>query len=139
MFELRGVTKLYDGVAALRGIDLNIVPGRTTVLIGPSGCGKSTILRLMNGLILPDQGEVLFQTVAIAPINVLPPRRRMGYVIQEGGLFPHLTAAGNASLVARYLGWDDATIAARLAELADLTRLAPAMLHRLPSELSGGQ
>src|SRR5687768_5383164 len=110
MFDLRGVTKLYDGVAALRAIDLAVTAAKTTVLIGPSGCGKSTVLRLMAGLIRPDEGRVLFQGVAIDSNNVLPLRRRMGYVIQEGGLFPHLTAAGNASLVARYLGWDRAKI-----------------------------
>ena len=141
MFELRGVSKFYDGAAApaLRGVSLVIQPARRTVLIGPSGCGKSTILRLMVGLVRPDAGQVLFQGTPVAAANVLPLRRRIGYVIQEGGLFPHLSAEGNVSLVARYLGWDARKIAARLAELADLVRLPAGLLGRLPFELSGGQ
>ena len=139
MFELRGVSKLYDGVAAVRHIDLNIPAGRTTVLIGPSGCGKSTLLRLMSGLIRPDEGRVTFDGAEIRPDNVLGVRRRIGYVIQEGGLFPHLSGARNVSIVAGYLGWDRAEIAARLDELAELVRLEPALLQRLPYELSGGQ
>src|SRR5215213_6808116 len=100
MFELRGVSKLFGDVAALRGIDLTIPTGRTTVLIGPSGCGKSTLLRLLIGLISPTDGRLLFEGVDLAGVpDVLPLRRRMGYVIQEGGLFPHLTAGRNASLV----------------------------------------
>lgn len=139
MFELSGVSKLYDGLAALRSIDLTTPARRTTVLIGPSGCGKSTLLRLMAGLIVADEGRVLFEGIDLTLANLLPLRRRMGYVIQEGGLFPHLTAERNASIVARHLGWDRAKIDARLAELADLVRLPVAMLDRLPAELSGGQ
>jgi osmoprotectant transport system ATP-binding protein len=139
MFELRGVSKLFGDVAALRGIDLTVTPGRTIVLIGPSGCGKSTILRLMAGLIQPTDGRVLFDGEDLATADLLPLRRRMGYVIQEGGLFPHLSAARNASLVAGYLGWDQGRITDRLADLADRVRLPPALLDRLPMELSGGQ
>jgi osmoprotectant transport system ATP-binding protein len=139
MFELRGVSKHYDGVAALDNIDLAIPPGRTTVLIGPSGCGKSTILRLMARLITADEGSVLFESSDLARANLLPLRRRMGYVIQEGGLFPHMTAGRNASLVAGYLRWDHKKIATRLAELAELVRLPVTLLDRLPLELSGGQ
>jgi osmoprotectant transport system ATP-binding protein len=139
MFELRDVSKLYDGVEALNRVDLAIQPKRTTVLIGPSGCGKSTLLRLMIGLLRPDEGLVLFEGIDLALADPLPLRRRMGYVIQEGGLFPHMTAARNASLVAGYLGWPQARIDARLSELADLVRLPTELLRRLPEELSGGQ
>ena len=140
MFELRGVSKLFGDVAALRGIDLTISPGRTTVLIGPSGCGKSTILRLMAGVDpRRTRGWCCSTAIDLAQADPLPLRRRMGYVIQDGGLFPHLTAGRNASLVAEYLGWDRPRIAARLAELAELVRLPPAVLDRLPMELSGGQ
>jgi osmoprotectant transport system ATP-binding protein len=140
MFELRGVSKLFGDVAALRRVDLTIPPSRTTVLIGPSGCGKSTLLRLLIGLLRPTEGRVLFDAVDLAEAgDILALRRRMGYVIQEGGLFPHLSAGRNASLVARYLGWDRRRIDARLAELADLVRLPSPLLTRLPSELSGGQ
>jgi osmoprotectant transport system ATP-binding protein len=139
MFDLRGVTKLYDGVEAVRRIDLTLEPKRTTVLIGPSGCGKSTLLRLMIGLLHADEGVVLFEGNDLAQADPLPLRRRMGYVIQEGGLFPHLTAARNASLVAGYLGWPKSRIDARLTELAELVRLPIEKLTRLPDELSGGQ
>ena len=139
MFELRGVTKLYNGVAAVRDIDLSVTPGRCTALIGPSGCGKSTLLRLMLGLVRPERGTVTFEAVPVRPDNVLELRRRMGCVIQDGGLFPHLTAAGNVALLARHLGWDRARVTDRLVELAGLVRLPPALLERLPGELSGGQ
>jgi osmoprotectant transport system ATP-binding protein len=92
MFELSGVSKRYGPTHALRGVDLAIEPGRTTVLIGQSGCGKSTLLRVMIGLLRPDAGEVRFDGQIVDDDNALELRRRMGYVIQEGGLFPHLSA-----------------------------------------------
>jgi osmoprotectant transport system ATP-binding protein len=116
-----------------------VEPGRTTVLIGPSGCGKSTLLRLMVGLIRPDRGEVRFEGHTVAPDNVVSLRRRMGYVIQEGGLFPHMTARGNATLMARYLRWDTARIEVRLGELVELTHFPAEALQRYPVQLSGGQ
>jgi osmoprotectant transport system ATP-binding protein len=103
MLTLRGVTKSYAGRTVLHGVDLEIAPGKTTVLIGPSGCGKSTLLRLMIGLISPDAGAVEFDGQPVNGPRLLEFRRRMGYVIQEGGLFPHLTALRNAALMARYL------------------------------------
>lgn len=139
MFELRGVSKLYDGVAAVRNVDLLIPTGQTSVLIGPSGCGKSTLLRLMAGLLLPDEGSVLFDGTDIRPDNILSVRRRIGYVIQDGGLFPHLSAARNASIVADYLGWERTKTRSRLDELAELVQLPRPTLDRLPYELSGGQ
>jgi osmoprotectant transport system ATP-binding protein len=113
--------------------------GKTTVLIGPSGCGKSTLLRLMIGLIQPDQGVVLFDGVPLTEDNVMEVRRRIGYVIQDGGLFPHLSARDNVGLMAKYLGWNKGRIDARLSELAELTRLPDGALDRFPAQLSGGQ
>lgn len=139
MLALDAVTKRYGLIEALAPTDLQVGSGATTVLIGPSGCGKSTILRLIAGLIAPDQGRITFEDIPLTPENLPHLRRRMGYVIQEGGLFPHLTVRGNVSLVARYIGWDSARIEARLRELADLVRLAPALFERFPLELSGGQ
>ena len=139
MFELRGVTKSFGGTAALHATDLRIAADRTTVLIGPSGCGKSTLLRLMTGLARPDGGDVLFQGYELTPRNVVRLRRQMGYVIQEGGLFDHLTARGNVVLMARFLRWSKEAINTRLAELADLVRLPLPLLDRFPLELSGGQ
>lgn len=124
---------------AVREIDLAVSPGRTTVLIGPSGCGKSTLLRLINGLILPDAGEVSFGGVAVEASTVLRLRRRMGYVIQEGGLFPHLSARRNVSIMPEHLGWDAARADDRIAELAELCHLHLDVLERYPAELSGGQ
>jgi len=134
-FELRGVAKQYGGGHGLARTDLAVERGRTTVLIGPSGSSKSTLLRLLLGLFRPDEGEVRFDGEPVVPAS----RLRMGYVIQDGGLFPHLTAAGNVTLVARWLGWEAARIAARLAELAAVARLPAAALERFPVELSGGQ
>ena len=139
MLELRGVSKSYDRVLALAPTDLAIPAGKTTVLIGPSGCGKSTIIRLMNGLISPDSGQVLFDGVAITSDTVLDIRRKTGYVIQEGGLFPHLTAAKNVSLLATTLDTSAEQVSKKTAELANLTQLPLAALTRYPVELSGGQ
>jgi osmoprotectant transport system ATP-binding protein len=139
MFQLRGAAKVYGKQAALAPTDLTVPAGKTTVLIGPSGCGKSTLIRLLVGLLRPDAGEVLFEGVPLRPDNVLVLRRRMGYVIQDGGLFPHLTARGNATLMARYLGWDRGRTEARLTELAALSRFPADGLDRYPAQLSGGQ
>jgi len=139
MFELKGVSKRYGTVVAVEACDLAVEPGKATVLIGPSGCGKSTILRLMIGLQAPDEGEVCFAGEPLARDRLPALRRRMGYVIQDGGLFPHLTAKANVSLVARYIGWDGERTEQRIAELAALTRFPEEALERYPSQLSGGQ
>ena len=109
------------------------------MLIGPSGCGKSTLLRLMICLIRPDTGTVSFDGRGFDGGDVLDLRRRMGYVIQDGGLFPHLSARDNAALLARHLGWDEDRVEARLRELAELTRFPFDGLDRFPAQLSGGQ
>jgi len=139
MFELSGVSKHYDGRAALEPTDLLVSQGRTMVLIGPSGCGKSTLLRLMIGLTRPDSGTIRFDGLELTAANVLELRHRMGYVIQDGGLFPHLTARGNVCLLARYLGWSAEQVASRLRELAELTQFPSDGLDRYPAQLSGGQ
>jgi osmoprotectant transport system ATP-binding protein len=139
MIDLKGVSKSYGGSVILSRLDLTIEPGRTTVLIGPSGCGKSTLLRLMIGLVRPDGGSVLIDGKELTPATVLEVRRRLGYVIQDGGLFPHLSARDNVVVMARYLGWPGSRIAARLAELADLTQFPRDGLDRFPAQLSGGQ
>src|ERR1041385_7488630 len=118
MLELRHASKIYGRTTVLHSTDLVFPTGQTTVLLGPSGCGKSTLLRLLIGLIDPTDGTVLVEGRPVSPATVLGQRRRMGYVIQDGGLFPHLTASGNATLMARYLGWDQVRIETRLAELA---------------------
>jgi len=139
MIELAGISKTYAGATVLPRIDLSLPAGRTAVLIGPSGCGKSTLLRLMVGLVRPDTGTVSIGGAILTPETAEMVRRGIGYVIQDGGLFPHLTARGNATLMARHLGWEPARIDARLQELAALTRFPADGLDRYPSGLSGGQ
>ena len=139
MIELKHVSKTFGQTQVLQPTSLSFEIGKTTVLIGPSGCGKSTLLRMMIGLIQPDQGEVLFEGSPLTAANVIDVRRRVGYVIQDGGLFPHLSAANNVGLMARYLGWDKLRIDDRIRELAELTRLPPGALDRFPAQLSGGQ
>lgn len=139
MFTLREVVKNYAGQPALGPLTLDLPAGRTTALIGPSGCGKSTLLRLLIGLVEPDAGEVTFAGTPVTPATAKPVRLRVGYVIQDGGLFPHLTARGNVTLMARHLGHDRAATAARVAELAALTRFPADGLDRYTHQLSGGQ
>jgi osmoprotectant transport system ATP-binding protein len=139
MLQLRDVTKAYNGATALHPTDLTIPAGRTTVLIGPSGCGKSTLVRLMAGLIQPDGGEVLLEGQPLTPANAQRFRQRIGFVVQDGGLFPHLTARGNVTLMARHLGWDSARIDRRLAELLELAQFPADRLEHFPAEMSGGQ
>ena len=138
MIELRRITKRFGPGATVGPVDLAIARGETVALIGPSGSGKSTLLRILLGLLEPDEGEVWIAGEKLGPDDAAA-RRRFGYVVQGGGLFPHLAAGANAALVARFLGWDERRIAARLAELAALARLPEAALARLPGELSGGQ
>jgi osmoprotectant transport system ATP-binding protein len=138
VLELCGALKRYGPGAAVGPIDLAIAAGRTLALIGPSGAGKSTVLRLMLGLLRPDQGEVRLGGIPLDPDDDAL-RRRYGYVVQGGGLFPHLTAAQNAALVARHLRWPRRRIAERLEELAALARLPAEVWDRFPAELSGGQ
>jgi osmoprotectant transport system ATP-binding protein len=139
MLALRAVTKSYGARRVLDGVTLEVARGARVALLGPSGCGKSTALRLLVGLTDADAGQVvvLDEEMTRASANAL--RRRIGYVIQEGGLFPHLTARGNVGLLPRHLGWAAARIDARTRELAELVRLAPELLDRHPGELSGGQ
>jgi osmoprotectant transport system ATP-binding protein len=139
MIELKGVSKTYHDTVVLHEIDLTIAQGKTTALIGPSGCGKSTLLRLIIGLVLPDRGTVSIAGTTLTRETVLELRHGLGYVIQDGGLFPHLSARDNVILMARYLGWESPRIDRRLAELAELTRFPQDGLDRFPMQLSGGQ
>jgi osmoprotectant transport system ATP-binding protein len=139
LVELVDVSKRYADGPALHPTNLAIERGKATVLIGPSGCGKSTLLRLIIGLITPDSGTIAFDGSPITPANIGTLRRRIGYVIQEGGLFPHLTARGNILLMARYLGSPLEEMRTRLRELSELTSFSDNLLSRYPIELSGGQ
>jgi osmoprotectant transport system ATP-binding protein len=139
MLQLQSVSKRYGASQALSPTSLDVPADRTTVLIGPSGCGKTTLLRLMIGLLAPDEGKVLFRGEPLTPDNARGKRVQMGYVVQDGALFPHLTATRNVCLMADHLGWDGARKAARVRELAELVRLPADVLARYPAEISGGQ
>ena len=138
-FELRGVSKRYGAVPALNDVSLRFPAGSNTALIGSSGSGKSTLLRVLLGLEWPDSGEIWVDGAMLQPGQVLALRRRVGYVIQEGGLFPHLTVLGNLALLPHHLGWNRERIRQRAEELAALTHLPASALERYPAELSGGQ
>ena len=137
--ELQNITKSYNSAYALKNIDYHFIADNTTVLIGPSGCGKSTLIRIIMGLIVPDTGSTKINGELLKSQNVLQLRRIMGYVIQDGGLFPHLSAEDNVSIMAKYLGWSDEKINERILELSTLSKFPVDGLKRFPSELSGGQ
>ncbi len=139
MFSVENLTKHYAGIIALKRVNLRFEPGTVTALIGTSGSGKSTLLRLLIGLDRPDGGRVMVDGKPLPRAGHLALRRRVGYVTQDGGLFPHLTAHGNLALLARHLGWQPDRIAARAGELAARMQLSPELLQRYPAELSGGQ
>jgi osmoprotectant transport system ATP-binding protein len=130
------------GYASGRGVGpltFELAPQQVTALVGPSGCGKSTVLRLAAGLLTPSAGRVSLAGETLTARNVLGMRRRLGYVQQEGGLFPHLSAAENVTLMARHLGWDAPRIEHRLHELVGLVQLPREFLDRHPAQLSGGE
>jgi len=139
LVKLVDVSKRYANAIALHATNLSIERGKTTVLIGPSGCGKSTLLRLIVRLIEPDSGLIEFNGEPITSDTIGALRRRIGYVIQEGGLFPHLTARSNVLLMARHIGKSEYETQSRLVELCELTRFPGNLLSRYPLELSGGQ
>ena len=139
VIALRGVAKRYNDTVALAPTDLDVARGETVALLGTSGSGKSTLLRCVMRLVVPDAGTVDVAGTHVTAETARAVRRRVGYVIQAGGLFPHLTARGNAALLARQIGWDAGRIEARLTELTDLVRLDAGLLDRIPAELSGGQ
>ncbi|HEY9346202.1 MAG TPA: ABC transporter ATP-binding protein [Inquilinus sp.] len=142
MIRLDHVTKTYDGSGrhAVDTLDLEIEAGTTVALIGPSGCGKTTTMRMINRLETPTSGRVLVNGRDVAQTDQRELRRSIGYVIQQVGLFPHMTIARNIATVPRLLGWDRPKTDRRIDELLDLVGLDPGVMRRrLPHELSGGQ
>ncbi|WP_396121523.1 ABC transporter ATP-binding protein [Brevibacterium sp. p3-SID960] len=139
---LEGITKRYDSgkPPAVDGLNLEIPAGSIVMFCGPSGCGKTTTLKMINRLIEPSSGRVLIDGEDVTDLDADRLRRRLGYVIQAGGLFPHMTVAKNIGLVPKMLGWDARRIRARVDELLELVSLDPAAYRdRFPRELSGGQ
>ncbi len=139
MIELDGVEKSYGGRTVLGPLTLGVAAGSRLAIVGPSGCGKSTLLRLVLGLVRPDRGQVSVAGEVVRLETRRALRKRIGYVVQEGGLFPHLTAEHNVTLVARTLGWDDARVNERVALLTEMMGLERDALSRWPAQLSGGQ
>jgi osmoprotectant transport system ATP-binding protein len=136
---LENVTVRFGALTALDRVTLAVLRGQTTVLIGPSGCGKSTLLKTIIRLVEPDEGTVQIDGAVMDERAVRYLRRRLGYVIQDGGLFPHLTARGNVTLMASYLGVAEADQTVRLEILTKLTHFPADAMDRFPAELSGGQ
>jgi len=141
LIRLENVTKQFaSGSNAVRDLTLEIADGLTCVLIGPSGCGKTTTLRMINRLIDPDHGRVMVDGVDTRTVDPATLRLKMGYVIQQTGLFPHMTIGGNVGTVPRLWNWDRKRIARRVDELLELVGLPPPEYRdRYPHQLSGGQ
>ena len=142
MIRFEAVSKCFAGTdrPAVEGIDLTVPEGSTCVLLGPSGCGKSTTLRMVNRLIEPDSGRVRLGERDIATVDPIVLRRRIGYVLQGIGLFPHRSVAENVATVPELLGWPRRRIADRVDAMLDLVELDPGTYRaRRPDSLSGGQ
>jgi osmoprotectant transport system ATP-binding protein len=142
MIELRRVSKTYDlpDNLVVRELDLSVAPGELLVLLGESGCGKTTTLKMINRLIERTDGAIEVDGQDTAGINPIALRRRIGYVFQGIGLFPHMTVGENIAIVPQLLGWSKAEVAARVDELLTLVSLDAADFRdRFPHELSGGQ
>ncbi|KAF2956350.1 ABC transporter ATP-binding protein [Marinitoga sp. 38H-ov] len=138
--ELKNISKKYNEKYAVKDLDLLIEDGKITVLIGPSGCGKTTTLKLINKLIERTSGDILFDGVSIDSIDKIQLRRKIGYVIQEIGLFPHYNVFDNIAVVPKLLGWKKKKIENRVKELIELVNLNyEEVINKYPTELSGGQ
>jgi osmoprotectant transport system ATP-binding protein len=141
MIRLDGVTKVFPGMSrpAVDHLDLEVAEGDLVTLVGPSGCGKTTILKMINRLIEPTSGRIFIDGEDALSVEAHQLRRRIGYVIQQIGLFPHHTIAENIATVPALLEWEQDRIDRRVSELVEVVGLDQSMLPRYPSELSGGQ
>ncbi len=139
--EITDAWKTYDGGAsfAVGGVSLGVARGEFLALIGTSGSGKTTLLKLINRLIEPTRGRIVVGGEDIAAADPVFLRRRIGYVFQGVGLFPHMDVAENIAVTLRLLGWEKPAMSARVAEMLDLVRLPRELAARLPATLSGGQ
>ena len=142
MIEFRSVSKAYPGSArpVVNDLSFEVLDGEICVLVGPSGCGKTTSMRMINRLIEPTSGQILIDGEPNTAMSGTKLRRKIGYAIQQIGLFPHRTIADNIATVPQLVGWDKGRIKGRVEELLELVGLDPAVYRdRYPAELSGGQ
>jgi osmoprotectant transport system ATP-binding protein len=139
VIEFKRVTKCYNAILALNDFSLEVREGELMVLLGPSGCGKSTAIRLANALIQPDAGEILLHNQNIKQQNPAMLRRKIGYVIQGVGLFPHYSVAKNIATVPQLLGWNKEKIGVKVDELLELVGISQSYKNKYPHELSGGE
>ncbi|MCU1495133.1 MAG: Glycine betaine/carnitine/choline transport ATP-binding protein OpuCA [Acidimicrobiaceae bacterium] len=141
MISLRSVSKSYGpGPSAVEDLSIDVDDGELCVFVGPSGCGKTTTLKMINRLIEPSSGEIFIDGENVLTVDPVQLRRRIGYVMQQGGLFPHRRVGDNVAVVPRLLGWPKERVRARVRELLDLVGLDPAAYERrYPHELSGGE
>ncbi|RQG86950.1 ATP-binding cassette domain-containing protein [Natrarchaeobius halalkaliphilus] len=135
-----GVTKIYnDGTEAVSDVSFSVPNGETATLVGPSGCGKTTTMKMVNALVEPTSGEVSVAGTSLTEYDPIELRRKVGYVIQDIGLFKHMTIEENVGIVPDIIGWDDDRIETRVTELLELVRLGDEVRTKYPPELSGGQ
>ncbi|SOD78106.1 ABC transporter ATP-binding protein [Spirosoma fluviale] len=139
MIEVRQLTKRFESHTAVNDVSLTVAPGETLVLLGTSGCGKTTTLKMINRLIEPTSGLISVDGIDVRQQPGPELRRRIGYVIQDGGLFPHYTVADAIATVPKLLDWDTIRIQDRTRELMEKLQLPVSLLNRYPAELSGGQ
>lgn len=136
---LEHVTKRYGATTVLDDLSMEIPKGLVTILLGPSGCGKTTTLKLLNGLVVPTSGRIAIEGRDLSALDPVALRRRIGYVIQDVGLFPHFRVFDNIALVPRLVGWERDRVDRKVHEMMTLLRLPETLLLRFPRELSGGQ
>ena len=139
MILLNNISKSFNGTHAVKKVNLEFQGFETSVIIGPSGCGKSTLIRIITLLIEPDSGLVKIDDEVLSRDNILEMRRKIGYVIQDGGLFPHLTAYQNVAVMADFFKWDKNRIDKKIHRLSELTKFPKEGLSKYPLQLSGGQ
>jgi osmoprotectant transport system ATP-binding protein len=140
MIRLENVSKMYgDGTQAVEKVSFEVPRGDVATLVGPSGCGKTTTMKMINTLIEPTEGTIYVDGTPTDELDPIELRRNVGYVIQEIGLFSHMTVEENVGVVPDIVGWDDDRIDSRVTELLELIQLPPEVREKYPSELSGGQ
>ncbi|HZG61941.1 MAG TPA: ATP-binding cassette domain-containing protein, partial [Rubrobacteraceae bacterium] len=141
MIRLENLTKVFPGQEqpAVENLSLEIPKGEIVVFVGPSGCGKTTTMKMINRIIEPSSGRIFLQDEDVTGVNADKLRRRIGYVIQQIGLFPHMTIAENIATVPKMLGWDKKRISERVDELLETVSMDTSYRSRYPKELSGGQ